>query len=74
MTSKTKRNIQIVAFTADNIPTCAIGNTPEETCIFYRTRKFGFVEVCAVTSKDLDRGGLTNNGYLIPCEGCIVWK
>jgi hypothetical protein len=74
MTSKTVRQVSIDAFTADNVPTCAIGPTREETCIFYRTKKFGLVEFCSVADKDLERGGLTHNGYLIPCEDCIVWK
>ena len=74
MTTKTKRHVSINAFVANNVPTCAIGPTQEETCIFYRTRKFGLVEFCIVTGRDLERSGLTNKGYLIPCEGCIVWK
>jgi len=74
MTTKTKKHVSIDAFIADNVPTCSIGTSSEDTCVFYRTRKFGLVEVCGVTNKDLERGGLTNNGYLIPCEGCIVWK
>lgn len=74
-----QRTITVTAYrTPDGNPTCAKDFGSGEMCIFLRSTRWGSADVCAL---DVDHGRKKNglqrdnlgNGYLIPCEGCIVW-
>ena len=74
-----QRTITVTAYrTPDGKPTCATDFDAGEVCVMLRSTRWGLADVCAL---DVDKGRKTNglqrddggNGYLIPCDGCIVW-
>jgi hypothetical protein len=74
-----KRWVPIMAYrTPDGTPTCAVDFDAGEVCVMLRSTRWGLADVCAL---DVDKGRKTNGlqrdaggtGYLIPCDGCIVW-
>lgn len=65
--------IDVVRYTTPSgDPTCAGDFPVGKVCIFYSTEKFGSVEGCSYTGHLLKREN--DLGYLIPCDGCPVWK
>ena len=65
------RTIEVAAY-ADEAgkPTCC-AQWPAAKCQFMTARKFGLVEVCNMTGRDVERE--SNEGLLRPHEGCPVW-
>ncbi len=77
--------VGIVAYRDDcGDPTCATDFQAGEVCQFMTTRKFGLVEVCAATGRDLLRGppGVSMHDrvadpaghYLRPDNECPIWS
>ena len=52
-------------------PTC---RTENELCLFYRTTRWGSVEICNYTDKQIERTedstGAKGMGYTVVTEGC----
>lgn len=67
-----KVKIEIKAFTApDGRPTCVLDVTKNNICQFFRTKKFGTVDVCVFSEEtELLRG---ENRYISPCKSCPIW-
>lgn len=65
-------------------PTCANDFKAGNVCVFLQTYKFGCRDTCFFLPDDqrhkpvLERGvsfaGVKGEGYLIPFDGCPVWK
>ena len=57
----------------NNLPTCAINFQTGETCQFLGTAKFGSIEKCILTYRDLFRRN-KGMGTLIPDPACPLWR
>ena len=64
-------------------PTCAADWPTGEICIFLQTYKFGCAETCfflpderrkTILSRGISNTGKIGEGYLMPFDGCPVWK
>jgi hypothetical protein len=73
--TKETRAIEVQAYRdPEGRPTCAACFRTRQVCVFYRTRKMGLVEECALDEhRRLERRGKDGLGFLKPGKRCLVW-
>lgn len=70
-----QKQITVNAYRDDeNNPCCAKDFSTGEVCIFYRTKKFGCAEVCALNDGEYLERRKNGNGTLIPIKKCLIWS
>jgi hypothetical protein len=52
-------------------PTCCL-EAGRWCCQFLETRKYGTVDVCGITGRDIER--TPAYGWTRPHDGCLVWR
>jgi hypothetical protein len=76
--------IEIIRYkTPEGEPTCAFDWPTGEVCVFLQTYKFGLAKTCffipgerrkTTLTRGISDAGKVGEGYLIPFDGCPVWK
>lgn len=70
------KNVPIIGYTTESgNPVCALDYPGKQVCKLLTSRKWGAIDVCAYTRKDLFRSteGASGEGYITPDEGCLIW-